>query len=592
MPEETIDFEDALERVEGWLRSATGGLERLPPAASTRRGVPGVRGWRVGIALQNGMRRFDVTIDESFPFLPPRIALVDRPPFLTWPHVEKNGRLCLATESVTYSPGNPIGVLAKLLDLAAQLVERCEAGDIEADFRAEILSYWNWTVDYRGPQIVTTCDADGPSRLVRVWWGKEFGLLGDDDETIRTWLLGRYRGLKACKSKTGTAVLIKLKRCLLPAEYPKCAADVYALAREAGVPYLLDQALAIVPEKLAVVLSMDTTNGRALAGVVIPRPLPQRAVDRVTKGFSGRPIPMGILSPRFFGSNLVEKAALERADAAWIHGRCQDDRFHSLRGAKVVILGCGWVGGPIALSLAQAGVGSLVLIDGETLVGANVGRHLLGMGSLRRSKATELKAKIAADLPHVRIDAITKRVEDVILGPAGLIDDATLIVSALGSWSAERMLDEWHRAADRKVPILYTWTEPRACAGHALTIFGSGSSLQQGFDETGLPSLQVTYWPSGNTKRHEPACGSVFEPYGPVELGFINALGAELALDTLLGTAASPTHRIWACSRRALERNGGSWTSAWRELSGFRDEGAFVTERPWGNHVAFQAQAA
>ena len=150
-----------------------------------------------------------------------------------------------------------------------------------------------------------------------------------------------------------------------------------------------------------------------------------------------------------------------------------------------------------------------------------------------------MKAKIAADLPHVRIHAMKQRVEDVILGAAGILDDASLIVSALGNWSAERMLDGWHRKAERKVSILYTWTESRACAGHALTVSSPGSSLQQGFDETELPRLGPTQWPGGDTKRHEPACGSVFEPYGPVELGFITALGAEHALDTLLGTAAS-----------------------------------------------------
>lgn len=337
---------------------------------------------------------------------------------------------------------------------------------------------------------------------------------------------------------------------------------------------------------------MDTTNGRAIAGVVIPRPIPKRGVDKITKGFSGRPIPMGILSPRFFGSNPVKKASLERADAAWIHGRCQDDRFPSLRNAKVVVLGCGSVGAPIAVSLAQAGVGHLVLVDSDILVGANVGRHPLGMGALHGAKATELKAKIAANLPHVRIEAMKRRAEDIILGPAGVLDDASLVISALANWSAERMLDEWHRTAERGVPILYTWTEPRACAGHALSVFGPGSSLQQGVGVTGLPNLEVTQWPIGETKRQEPACGAVYEPYGPVELGFITALGSELALDVLLGTVASPTHRIWTCSRRFLERNGGAWTLSWKALPGFREEGAFVTERPWPSESRLPAEAA
>ncbi|WP_165491163.1 E2/UBC family protein [Lichenihabitans psoromatis] len=595
MPDDPIDFDDAVERIEDWISTSTGGLERLPPAALSRARRSSVEGWRVSIPCTDGPRRLDIVIGESFPFVPPQIVLVDRPPFLTWPHVEEDGRLCLATETVTYSPGDPVGVLVTLLDLAVRLIERCEGGDVDDDFRSEVLSYWRNVADYPGPPIVTACDADGPSRIIRVWWGKDYALLGDGDDEILAWLRNRYGRLKLKprETKTAPAVFIKLGRCLLPAEYPKSAADIHALAREAGASDLLDQALASLPDKLAVALCMATDNGTAVAGIVIPRPIPQRGVDRLTKGYSGgRSIPVDVLSPRFFGPNPAKKASLERVDAAWIHGRCQDDRFPALRGSKVVVLGCGSVGAPIAVSLAQAGVGTLVLVDDDLLVGANVGRHPLGLGSLRHGKAADLKLRIAADLPHVRVEAMKCRAEDVILGPPVVLDDASLIVSALGNWSAERLLDEWHRAEGRHVPILYTWTEPRATAGHALTVVGSASSLQQRVDETGLPRIQVTEWPAGDTKRQEPACGAMYEPYGPVELGFITAMAAELALDSLLGTTTSPTHKIWACSKRFLDRAGGSWTPLWKALPGFRNEGAFVTELPWSEAISLHAKAA
>jgi hypothetical protein len=164
---------------------------------------------------------------------------------------------------------------------------------------------------------------------------------------------------------------------------------------------------------------------------------------------------------------------------------------------------------------------------------------------------------------------------------------------AVPAWNPSlQKVDEWHEADERSTPIVYSWTEPRASAGHALAIIGQGSSLQQGVDDTGLPHFQVTRWPQGATTRHEPACGAVYEPYGPVELGYITAMTAGLALDCLLGSVKEPTHRIWVCDHRFLESAGGLWTSSWEGLSCFRTEGAFITEVPWVDAPSPQSEAA
>ena len=93
----------------------------------------------------------------------------------------------------------------------------------------------------------------------------------------------------------------------------------------------------------------------------------------------------------------------------------------------------------------------------------------------------------------------------------------------MGNWPAEALLDEWHTLHDRKFPIVYGWTEAHAAAGHAVTIAPRGSRLRDGLDATGLPWLFATQW-SEETLKQEPACGATFEPYGPVELGFITSL--------------------------------------------------------------------
>lgn len=578
--------------VEGWLIGATGGLERLPTVEGTDRAGTSA-GWRVAVPFETGTRRLDVTVGSAFPFSAPRVTLVDGPPFLAWPHVEKGGRLCLTTESVTHATGDPVGVVVAHLDMAVRLIEACESGAIEDDLRDEVLSYWNGIANHVGPPVVSICDAGAPSRRIRAWWGAGFTLLADTDAELFDWLRNLLGPLKPRQIKAKDGVFIRLPCCLLPDEYPRTAADVLALARAACADDVLVGAAASLPDRLPVALAMDTPHGVALAAVVVPRPKGPRGLDPVTKGFAqGRPIPLGLLGARFFRPGAVGRAAVDRADAAWVHGRSRDDRFPRLRASRVVVVGCGSVGAPIAVSLAQAGVGSLTLIDGDNLASANMSRHPLGMSSWRRGKAEALRSKIAGDLPHCHPVARMARLEDVILGPAGVLEGADLIVSAIGAWSSERMLDEWHCLGGREKPVVYAWTEPRASAGHAVAVVGSEASLQQGFDATGLPHLRVTKWPTGDTKRREPACGAVFEPYGPVELGYITAMASELALDSLLGAVHSATHRVWACSRRFLDGMGGAWSPEWRSVPGFRDEGGFVRDLPWPSVVAQPGEAA
>lgn len=63
-----------------------------------------------------------------------------------------------------------------------------------------------------------------------------------------------------------------------------------------------------------------------------------------------------------------------------------------LKEASVLVLGCGGLGGPLALYLAAAGVGKLVLCDGDRVEKSNLHRQILLSGD----DLGELKAEVAA----------------------------------------------------------------------------------------------------------------------------------------------------------------------------------------------------
>lgn len=66
-----------------------------------------------------------------------------------------------------------------------------------------------------------------------------------------------------------------------------------------------------------------------------------------------------------------------------------------------------------------------------------------------------------------------------------------------------------------------------------MAIAEHGGCLQCHLGRTGTPDFRVVDWPDGlGQNREEPACGAHFQPYGPVELSFENAMVSDMALDS------------------------------------------------------------
>jgi hypothetical protein len=273
---------------------------------------------------------------------------------------------------------------------------------------------------------------------------------------------------------------------------------------------------------------------------------------------------------------------VERVDSGWIHGRDSDADLPRLRDGKVVVVGCGSLGGPVALALAQAGVGNLTLIDPEVLKAANVGRHPLGASEIGLSKANALAARIRQDYPHVRRcvgqmeswRTAAERDPNLLLG-------AGLVISTIGEWGAEATLNAWRRDRGPDHHFLFGWTEPHAVAGHAVGLVGYSSCLACGLTDWGEPLLPVASWPNGTGQRGEPACGVLYQPYGPVEVAHIVALITEAAIDVLLGRATRSFHRVWIAREAVLERAGGIWSDPWMAATAGDPKGARVVDRYW-----------
>lgn len=100
-----------------------------------------------------------------------------------------------------------------------------------------------------------------------------------------------------------------------------------------------------------------------------------------------------------------------------------------LRHASVLVVGAGGLGGPVILQLAGAGVGRLVIADGDTVGLSNLHRQtLFTAADVGRPKAEVAAARAQALNPFVQVQvapALERRDLDRLLPGVTLIVDAT-----------------------------------------------------------------------------------------------------------------------------------------------------------------------
>lgn len=595
MPEDwlPLGWRQAALRLEATLRERAGQAPERVDRATIAADYPGrdwiVAAWRISVVFSDGViRRIDVVAGAEFPTTPVRTALVDHPDPMTWPHVEGDGILCLLPNMAEWDPDDPTEVAMDLLNRSVRLIEELLEGSIiERDFREEFVTYWGYKAHSRGDNLFSLITPGPPSRTVRVWRGKGLEIVGEDQDAIADWVRRRF-GDKT-PVKTEAATLLWLDTPLLPAEYPKTAADLYRLAERLGPDgkSALEQSASGEPDEVLALLGAIGRGGAALIGAKALNPKRSKARPRapdepLSVGFRPHHTPQELLLGRFFGAVPVVRTLVQRADADWVHGRGRDSRTERLLGATAVVVGCGSVGAPVASTLAKAGAGRIVLVDPEVLSWANVGRHPLGAADVGRNKAEALAERLRTDYPHLTVEHRACGLHHLISHEAELLAGADLIVAATGNWVGESELNRWHVRQGRAQPILYGWTEAQACAGHAVAIGKEDGCLQCHIGRTGALDLTVVEWPNGgDIHQEEPACGAHYQPYGPVELAYVTAMIAEVALDCLLGPPDRSFSRVFVAASRRISTLGGRLTEAWRSAFGDGDSGVRTVDRPW-----------
>lgn len=113
-----------------------------------------------------------------------------------------------------------------------------------------------------------------------------------------------------------------------------------------------------------------------------------------------------------------------------------------LRRSTALVVGVGGLGSPVAMYLAAAGVGRLVLVDPEVVELSNLNRQVLHWTTdLGRAKVESAAEKLRKLNPHVEVVAVRRRIES-LEDAVQLVGEADVVVDCLDNWRTRFLINE------------------------------------------------------------------------------------------------------------------------------------------------------
>lgn len=536
------------------------------------------KGWSIPNLFEDASINLRLLIPDSFPFSPPRIGIWPKRALLSWPHLEEYGLLCLLSNQQRISPERPRDVVVYLLEEARRLVNECLTQPDQKSFRDEFISYWcKWVkVSRRIISLVPPREKNGV--LSALDYGN-FTIISDNAVSLCQWVEIVF------KNTNNNHIIydipyIWLREFPTPAEYPSTVPMLRALIASNDNAIELLESFTISKsfvKPMTIIFGSKNSNGSAFGGLALYHihkfdPNVQRGQRQGRK----KSIPV---HPRI--TTQIDGIKVIRCDPGWVHGRDQNLHITDLRNRHVYILGIGSVGSGVAQLLTKSGVGRITLVDPDSITSENIGRHELGIGTLWDekgngvNKATALASQLKGQFPHANITGIPEAWQ--IINKEDLYS-ADIIISTIGVWSDEAELNQQISKHSAPPPIIFGWTEPHAVAGHGILIMPGEGCLRCIVDEMGMPKTPVAEIPKENVLKPIPACGGHFQPYGAVELSYIQSLLAELCLSVLIGEVTTSRIYSWIGCKSILASVSGKWNPIWVQKNGDPGEGGKINK--------------
>jgi hypothetical protein len=477
-----------------------------------------------------------VGVDRRFPLSLPKIFL--RPPDALGftPHIDGDGYVCYAdAEGLLLNIKEPVGILIEATTRAIKSSHAGASGDNRWDFMDEFRSYWS-RLPLKKSIRAFLC-VDEVLRRVRAYKSRNgYMWVADGDSSVLAYFNGNRNTLTSLTQRT--ALYIPLRK------------DAFVLPPRPGHPWRAEEVRVVIRAALS------TENLRRLEHlgrkwkseelVILGVPRPSGGttlVGLLLHGVSGgHPLIVGEVQ------DVPEPIDIQRLDPAYLvpRGGGQLDLSHY----HVLLVGCGSVGGHIALALPQLGIMNLTLVDPDILQPENTFRHVLGRSALGEPKVTALKVELERKYPYMAVTTDQKHIEDAIVDSLH-VSAFDLVIVAIGNSTVELYLSRLLHEKVTGPMAVFTWLEPYGIGGHALLtrpgMPGCFQCVHSPPSDPGTPlHNRAAFAAYGQSfGKDDLGCASVYTPYGGIDAQKTAESAVRLGLDGLTGRESSTPLLSW-----------------------------------------------
>ncbi len=203
--------------------------------------------------------------------------------------------------------------------------------------------------------------------------------------------------------------------------------------------------------------------------------------------------------------------------------------------ARVLVIGAGGLGSPVALYLGSAGVGHITVVDHDTVDMTNLQRQVAHTTARVGSpKVTSIQTAIAELNPSVQVTAIQQRADAALLNE--LVAQADVVLDCCDNFSTRHAINA--ACVVHKKPLV---------SGAAIRFDGQISVFDS--RDARSPCYACVFPPEATFEETRCATMGVFAPL----VGIIGTMQAAEALKLISGAGTPLTGRLLMLDGRAME---------------------------------------
>lgn len=272
----------------------------------------------------------------------------------------------------------------------------------------------------------------------------------------------------------------------------------------------------------------------------------------------------------------VEPIYVHRFDTEYLNTRLGG--IQPINKKKVLLLGCGSIGGFIANNLCQTGITTIDILDKDVYRPENACRHFLGFSGIYASKL-RYKADLAKErlyelYPYVEIDSMCfeDRTVESFISNKDRLSNYDLIISALGDPTLNLEINRILYANLIPVPFICCFNEPYGIGGHVIVANISHNSCLQclytSAYHTDIVPFRGSFVNDGQTFiKNISGCGGSFVPYGCLDSQQTAILATRVASEVLLGKICCNRIYSWLGNSSLLTEAGYSVSDRYLHFS-------------------------